>query len=169
MVRLTVDTSTGEVWRKHTRFPDYWVSSFGRVLSRRRVPEKVLVLTKNKDGYETVRVYDEKDKAHSILVHRLVAEEFFGFSAMEINHKDKNPSNNNIDNLEYCTRLENCKHRDQGKKRFVSFHKQVGKYFVQIANLTPRCRGWFLTKEEAYEFVYNEYYRHFGLEPWSKQ
>lgn len=167
MVLLTVDTLTGETWRRLTKYPDYWVSSFGKILSRRRIPEKILVLTKNKDGYETVIVYDEKDIPHTYLVHRLVAEEFFGVSNMEINHKDKNRSNNKIDNLEYCTRSENCKHREKGKKRFVTFHKQVGKYCVQIKNLTPRCRGWFLTKEEAYEFAYTEYYKHFGLKPWS--
>jgi hypothetical protein len=30
----------------------------------------------------------------------------------QVNHKDKNPKNNNLKNLEWCTSQENCDHRD---------------------------------------------------------
>lgn len=44
-------------------------------------------------------------------VHRLVAAAFLGSDgAREVNHKDGNPSNNAIENLEYVTRRENQRH-----------------------------------------------------------
>lgn len=166
---MTVDTSTGECWKMLKEFPDYWVSSFGRILSRRKIPEKILVQTKNKDGYLTVILYDEKGNQKHFLSHRLVALAFLGESKMEVNHKDKNKENNNIGNLEYCTRLENCLHRDKGKRRFVTYHKGIGEYYVQISSLEPRIRGKYDTKEEAYKAAYDEYLKHFNTEPWSLQ
>lgn len=53
----------------------------------------------SKSGYKQVSRY---------LVHRLVAEAFIPnpdpAKYTEVNHKDFNPSNNNVENLEWCTR-----------------------------------------------------------------
>ena len=45
-------------------------------------------------------------------IHRLVADAFFGPcpDGHEVNHKDGVKTNNNVDNLEYVTRLENAQH-----------------------------------------------------------
>ena len=60
---------------------------------------------KNKDGYRT---YNGK------LVHRLMAEAWFKNwdSKYEVNHIDKDRSNNNIENLELVDNQNNIKHRD---------------------------------------------------------
>lgn len=45
-------------------------------------------------------------------VHRVIAETFLEKEKEKnfINHKDGNKTNNNIDNLEWCTRSENIRH-----------------------------------------------------------
>lgn len=61
---------------------------------------------------------DGKEKTH--LVSRLVAMSFLPtpFDKLTVNHIDGNPSNNRIDNLEWCTLQENVKHAfDSGLQR----------------------------------------------------
>ena len=45
-------------------------------------------------------------------IHRLVADSFFDgdHKRLDVNHIDGNKANNNLTNLEWCTRQENIKH-----------------------------------------------------------
>lgn len=50
------------------------------------------------------------DAARQVKVHRLVAAAFLGRSELDVNHKDGDKTNNNLANIEYCTRAYNCQH-----------------------------------------------------------
>lgn len=54
--------------------------------------------------YKQVVLYKNK-KHKTVAVHRLVAEAFIPNpdNLPQVNHKDENPSNNNVNNLEWCT------------------------------------------------------------------
>lgn len=61
-------------------------------------------------GYQQVGLWKD-GKRKKFLVHRLVAQAFlekpFDPNATDINHKDENPLNNRVENLEWCTRAYN--------------------------------------------------------------
>ena len=87
----------------------YRISNFGSVYSL--IKDKVLKPAKHKRGYEVIVL--SKDKKHkTYLVHRLVAKTFIPNpqNKIEVNHKDGNKNNNNVLNLEWCTREENTRH-----------------------------------------------------------
>lgn len=46
----------------------------------------------------------------TIHVHRLVAAAFLGPSNLTVNHKDENPLNNRVENLEYMTVGDNVRY-----------------------------------------------------------
>lgn len=80
----------------------YEVSNLGRVKSLHKGTERILNAGKC-SGYFFVNLYkDGKKKTH--LVHRLVAQSFLDnpHSLPCINHKDENPLNNRVENLEWC-------------------------------------------------------------------
>ena len=59
-------------------------------------------------GYRSIRVF-----GNNFLVHRVVAYAFLGpptSEAWQVHHRDGNPSNNYLENLEYVTASENVRH-----------------------------------------------------------
>lgn len=110
-----------ERWRQISGFSGYMVSSEGRVRSywtahgwtrfasdpRMLKPGKL-----NKQGYLAVRLRTTTGKAKSVTVHRLVMRAFIGPcpDGMNVNHKDGDPRNNRLENLEYVTHSENVMH-----------------------------------------------------------
>lgn len=96
----------------------YLVSNYGRVEGMKRGLLKQRI---DADGYMMVTV-GINEKRTAIRVHRLVAIAFITNidNKSEVNHKDFNRQNNNLDNLEWCTHQENiqysCKYNNQVKK-----------------------------------------------------
>ena len=80
----------------------YEVSNIGNVRNVRR--NTLLKLSKNNYGYIQVYLYKNGIRK-GFRVHRLVAETFLSntYNLPMINHKDENKTNNNVDNLEWCT------------------------------------------------------------------
>lgn len=91
-----------EVWKEIKGYEGlYSVSNTGRVKSLRR--NKIMALKKTVDGYLRVGLRKKGQKWYS--VHRLVAIAFIENpnGCPQINHKDECKTNNNVDNLEWCT------------------------------------------------------------------
>lgn len=96
-----------EVWKDIEGYEGlYQVSNLGRVKSLKKNIIRKQVL--GKDGYLRVTL-KHNGKAKTLSVHRLVAKAFLKnvFNYPEVNHKDENKANNNISNLEWCTRKYN--------------------------------------------------------------
>lgn len=91
-------------------FDRYDVSDSGTV--KRKDNGKILRKHINDSGYEVVCLWlAGKDKHYR--VHRLVAEAFIPNTGNkpQVNHKDGNKLNNNVNNLEWATNSENIQHR----------------------------------------------------------
>ena len=85
-----------------------------------------------KHGYYMITLCD-KGRRKTYLLHRLVAMTFIrnpkGYP--QVNHKDENRINNNVDNLEWCTNRYNSNYGDK-RKRLSEHHSLAG------ANATKR-------------------------------
>lgn len=87
--------------------PNYFICSNGQVLGK----YGFLYLKKDRQGYRTVRLCSNGRLTYP-KVHRLVASAFIPNpdGKLEVNHIDGDKSNNNVDNLEWCTKSENMRH-----------------------------------------------------------
>lgn len=96
-----------EVWKDIEGYEGlYQVSNLGRVKSLKK--NIIRKQTLGKDGYLRV-ILKHNGKSKNFSVHRLVAKAFLKnvFNYPEVNHKDENKTNNNVSNLEWCTRKYN--------------------------------------------------------------
>ena len=89
----------------------YQISNYGRVKSlnyNNTGKERILIPGKGRSGYLQVKLC-KKGKQKNHLVHRLVAQAFMPNpdNLPEVNHKDEDKSNNNVNNLEFCSRQYN--------------------------------------------------------------
>ena len=103
----------------------YQISSFGRVKSLgnhngHNSKERIRKGHKSNKGYIKVELSNKDFKRKSFAVHRLVAFMFLKetyFDGAEVNHKDENKENNNVDNLEWCTTKYNCNYGTRNERR----------------------------------------------------
>lgn len=132
-----------EIWKPIKGFEGlYEISNTGLVKSLRRevpnnggisiVKEKILKPQKEKNGYLRIGL-NKRNKKYMFLIHRLVAESFISNvnNYAEINHKDGNKSNNNVDNLEWCSRSYNIKHSYINKLRNTDINRKNAKKMIE--------------------------------------
>lgn len=99
-----------EIWKPILDFPNYEVSNMGRVRNVKK--DRILIPKPSKFGYMHLALYNADGYRKNLYTHRLVAEAFIPRDDpnMQVNHIDGDKSNNVVDNLEWCTASENCKH-----------------------------------------------------------
>lgn len=81
-----------------------------RIKDGQRVPAAVCGTGRN-GNYQTTSIM-ANGKQKPLYIHRLVAEAFIPNpeGKPQINHKDGNPKNNDVSNIEWCTPSENINH-----------------------------------------------------------
>ena len=103
-----------EQWKTLKRFPNYAASNLGRIkrISRgtRTKPNLILKGIQSR-GYRMVSLFHSGHRTVA-RVGRLVLEAFVSIcpTSCEINHLDGNKANDQLDNLEWCTHLDNMIH-----------------------------------------------------------
>ena len=96
-----------EIWKDVKGYEGcYQVSNLGRVKSLnylQKGKEQILRLEKTPKNYFRC-AFSKDGKVKRYSVHRLVAQAFIPnpYNLPIINHKDENPSNNRVENLEWC-------------------------------------------------------------------
>lgn len=122
----------------------YKVSPEGTVTSFKRGKIRILK-PENSRGYLRARLYKDAE-VKNFLVHRLVALAFIENpeNKPQINHIDGNKLNNSVENLEWCTASENCRHAvstglDPNSKITLQF-SLAGEFIKEFTSAEEACR-----------------------------
>lgn len=92
-------------------FSNYLIGNNGEVYNKQTNHCKIPTSNKTGKGYLYVDLYNGNKHARKY-IHRLVAETYIPNPQNKpyVNHIDGNPHNNLVENLEWCTPLENVEH-----------------------------------------------------------
>lgn len=115
-------------------YSNYLISENGElysIKSRKYIKPRI-----NENNYLIIDLYKNNIRK-TYKLHRLVAQAFLDNpdNLPQVNHKDGNKLNNNVDNLEFCTASQNTQHAwDNGLKENVrSKLKELGKINIKYA------------------------------------
>lgn len=118
-----------EIWKTIKSHPSYEVSNRGRVRSVDRISSRkgnpcrlggMMLKPRDIKGYMAVTLWDgNREKHKRFFVHRLVAEAFIPNpdNLPCVNHKDESRTNNNAENLEWCTHKYNSNYGTAIRRR----------------------------------------------------
>lgn len=119
-----------EIWKNIKDYEGlYEISSYGRVRrlhkDKRCAPYKILTLDTLR-GYKKASLY-KNGIYKNCQVHRLVAEAFIPNpdNLPQVNHKDENPSNNKVSNLEWCSCKYNVNYGTGTERQVAKRSKSV--------------------------------------------
>lgn len=108
-----------ETWKRIDEFPDYFVSTHGRVKSVKKGIEHIMKPhVRNYGRYLYVCLW-KNGKVKKYSIHRLVAQAFIANPAGLpcVNHIDENRYNNVVSNLEWCSITYNNNFGTGNKRR----------------------------------------------------
>ena len=167
-----------EEWRDITGYEGYYqVSSKGNVRSLDRTLINTIGVVRNVKGKEImhslvgagycqVKLF-KKGKGENKYVHQLVATAFIPNTNnySEINHKDYNKENNCVENLEWCTHMENMVdlsnkkydgYKDSHNKFGTHKCKDCGKEISYKATRCINCAAKLIAKEKGSSLYKNK-------------
>ena len=157
-----------EIWKDIEGYEGlYQISNLGNVKSVERIVKRGpnfkpvrerLLSVGDKDGYKHV-ILSKNGKPKTGWVHRLVAEAFLSNpdKLPVVNHKDENPANNCVENLEWCTHSYNNSYNDARIKAAVDKRKPVlqytkdGKFIREWSHAREAAESLGLNKRAIYE------------------
>lgn len=143
-----------EIWKDIKGYENlYQISTYGNVRSLPHIRStgtgkclqkgKILKPAIQKIGYKFV-VLSKNGKTKGFRVHRLVAEAFIPNpdNLPQVNHKDENKLNNNINNLEWCSAIYNNNYGTKKERYRKSLIKKIGRRINQYDLDGNYIRTW---------------------------
>ena len=138
-----------EEWKIIKEFKDYEISNFGNVRRctpcRRANIGKIIRSTINNSGYHCVTL--RKDgKSYCKTIHRLVAEAYISNpnNYSDVDHIDRNKSNNTIPNLRWISHKDNMNNYDRSnaikkQKETCRIKRELKKQILKEKVIKYRC------------------------------
>lgn len=127
-----------EIWKDIKGYENkYQISNLGRVKSlefknrQATIKREKILKINNSTRYPSIDLM-YKGKRKNIPIHRLVAKTFIANpnNYLCVNHKDENKSNNNVENLEWCTHKYNSNYGTCKWRIGIKHRKKVLQYDI---------------------------------------
>lgn len=141
-----------ETWLPIEGYNNYSVSNLGNVKNNKT---NKLMKSTVKGGYSTINLINNNGDRNSFKVHRLVALAFIPNpeNKSDVNHIDRNKTNNCVTNLNWMTKTENQKHKFLTNTKPITTNKN--KVILRKCKDNGNILEKYNSIEEAGIWVYN--------------
>jgi len=144
--------------KEHPKYKGYYGTEDGNIISAKRKPPIVLKPQKHHLGYKLYFLSDN-GKRVGITGHKFIAECFIlnPNNLTDVNHIDKNKSNNSISNLEWTSHRDNMLHsRDTCAKNTYLILNTKTNHAYEVKNLTRWCEENNISRRSVYSVLNGE-------------
>lgn len=153
---IPVENLDGEIWKDVVGYEGYYkISNKGRCISlnynKTNLP-KLMKPTKASNKGEYLRYCLSRDGIKTDhKIHRLVAQTFLPnpHNLPMVNHKDENPKNNCVENLEWCNAYYNNNYGTANERKANSKKRPV----LAFKNKDDYYKIWFSSSADAAEIL----------------
>ena len=133
-----------EIWKDIKGYEGkYQISNLGRVKSLytqnqyKKTYRTLIMKLGKRNGYNVIVLENKRNNRRCYQIHRLVAEAFLKNpnNFQIINHIDENRTNNNVNNLEWCTQKYNVLHSVRKMCKPKNRIGKSGEKYIRIKNI----------------------------------
>lgn len=146
---FSLENFKDEEWKDVTNYENlYMVSSYGRIKSL--TSKRILSFSINR-GYAYVKL-SKHGVMKSLKVHRLVAISFIPNpnNLPDVNHIDENKLNNNLSNIEWCSKQYNSKYGTRNVRTRIAMRKN-GRAILRYSTNGEFIKKYQCTKDIEYD------------------
>jgi len=134
-------------------FPNYSISNNGFIKNNKT--NRILKNQINNNGYIVVSIFDSNNVNKKPYLHRLLAKTFIkneNLEANQVDHIDRDPLNNSLENLRWVTNKENLDNRGVFNKTGIYYDEIDKSWCCQIKKLNKLNQlGCYKTIDKAYK------------------
>ena len=146
-----IEPIAGEIWGSIPGFSKYLISNMGRVQNKKR---KLLFKLGNHGGYLCTSVINDANRRVRKQVHQLVATCFLPNPEGKetVDHKDRNKSNNKVENLKWANTKEQNVNRTPVKKEIKEL---LSAKMIYKINITTGEKTEYKSLKHAAQFIFD--------------
>lgn len=122
-----------EIWKEIDTEHNFYISNKGRIKQNIKDNEWKLLNLYRYTGYIIAFIHRKIYYLHRLIAENFIIDKPVNYKELEVDHIDGNKSNNNVDNLRFCTHYENMQNENTKYNNLTNLRKALSKYRKPVA------------------------------------